>query len=556
MIQELPVAESVIREELRLIMRSDTFENSPVMRRFLKFIVIEALEGRSERVKSTTIAEAVFRRDPADAAGDGVVRTAAGRLRSALKTYYENEGAEADLIISLPKGRYVPVFIPREGLLAGDDAQDDEAEPPRKRRYAWPALALSVAAIGFFLLRLGPSWSVESPGLTIVVHSTDSSGPSGEAVASRLHDMIMSTLGQIDLAKIVAPAPDGAIASSTGFLGSFIPTEQVVLNLYTKVNRANSGKGDELYWRLVDPRRDTLMWSAREPLPESSAEDLDQVANLLAFKILGENGAVPVLMMRNHSEMVLRPICLHRSLVGWDVDENTFAERRKCLEERVAATPSDANAWAALSSLYTHRTDGLFSDAGQQLDEQTRLARVAADRAVQLHPYAYLPRVARMHVAWREGKIAAFDAQQKRLRQDYPGDMYLKLRIASRLAWLGRGAEALALFEEVERSGVEIGSRNADIALAYFLEGDYQKARERVELVISDKVYKTAVEGAILGKLGELESAAPVIEELRTLTADVGAELRRILAIRNCVPQVLAQIAAGLAAAGLELDRP
>ena len=415
------------------------------------------------------------------------------------------------------------------------------------------AVALAFVAIGFALFRLVPSWSSESPGLTIVVHSTEFSVPAGEAVASRLHDAIMSSLGQIDLAKIVAPASGGSVSSGRNLLDRVLPGEQVGLHLYTRVDRANSGNEDELYWRLVDPKRDTLLWSAREPLPDPSANDLDRVANLLAFKILGENGAVSVLMMRNHNEVFLRPICLHRSLAGWGVDENTFAERRKCLEERVAERPGDANAWAALSALFTHRGDDLFSDAAEQLDEHARLARMAADRAVLLHPYAYLPRLAKMHVAWREGKIAAFDAQQKRLRQDYPGDMYLKLRIASRMTWLGRGAEALELFDEVERSGADIGSRNADIALAHFLEGDYEKARERVELVIADKVYKTAVEGAILGKLGELDRAASIVAELRSLTPDVGAELRRILAIRNCAPPVLTAIGDGLAAAGLEL---
>jgi hypothetical protein len=94
-----------VREELNRILASPVFAKSPRMSRFLKFVVEETIEGRSERIKEYVIALEVFGKDEKyDSQTDSTVRTEASKLRSRLGRYYESEGRDDGVLISIPKG--------------------------------------------------------------------------------------------------------------------------------------------------------------------------------------------------------------------------------------------------------------------------------------------------------------------------------------------------------------------------------------------------------------------------------------------------------------------
>lgn len=87
------------------------FANSPRMSRFLRFVVEETAEGRGERIKEYVIALEVFdKSDQYDPQADSTVRTEASKLRSRLSRYYETEGRDDPVTISIPRGTYVPLF--------------------------------------------------------------------------------------------------------------------------------------------------------------------------------------------------------------------------------------------------------------------------------------------------------------------------------------------------------------------------------------------------------------------------------------------------------------
>jgi hypothetical protein len=104
-------AKELIEAELTHILPSPQITNSTVLSGFLKFIVKETLEGRSQELKEYTIGINVLKSDTDfNPQIDSIVRIHAGRLRRALNEYYYVEGKEAPLIISIPKGEYVPSF--------------------------------------------------------------------------------------------------------------------------------------------------------------------------------------------------------------------------------------------------------------------------------------------------------------------------------------------------------------------------------------------------------------------------------------------------------------
>src|SRR6516162_6487942 len=108
----MPVADSSpVRAQLGKILSSSVFVNSPRMSRFLRFVVETTLEGNGERIKEYVIAIEVFEKaEDYDPQADSTVRTEASKLRSRLARYYETEGREDPLVITIPKGSYAPQF--------------------------------------------------------------------------------------------------------------------------------------------------------------------------------------------------------------------------------------------------------------------------------------------------------------------------------------------------------------------------------------------------------------------------------------------------------------
>lgn len=100
-----------IFQELDLVLSSSYFSSSDRLKSFLSYIVNETLAGRSDRLKGYNIGIAVFDRDDDfDPQSDPAVRIVAGRLRSTLDRYYQDEGQNDPIRIRLPKGHNVPSF--------------------------------------------------------------------------------------------------------------------------------------------------------------------------------------------------------------------------------------------------------------------------------------------------------------------------------------------------------------------------------------------------------------------------------------------------------------
>lgn len=108
------------RQQLDRILASVTFRQVDRLKRFLSFIVTEALAGRADQLKEYVIGVQVFDKDGSfDPRADPIVRVQARRLRARLERYYREEGGADAVVIELPKGGYSPVFKTREAIPHG-----------------------------------------------------------------------------------------------------------------------------------------------------------------------------------------------------------------------------------------------------------------------------------------------------------------------------------------------------------------------------------------------------------------------------------------------------
>jgi tetratricopeptide (TPR) repeat protein len=123
-----PIAPELVISQLDAILASETFKNSSRLSRFLRYVVEQALEGNTG-LKERKIAVDVFDRDSDyDPRADPVVRVEARQLRFKLAEYYSKAGD--DILISLPKGGYAPIFERRLGVGAESSGNIVEHSAP------------------------------------------------------------------------------------------------------------------------------------------------------------------------------------------------------------------------------------------------------------------------------------------------------------------------------------------------------------------------------------------------------------------------------------------
>jgi len=96
---------------VRRLLDSETFRRSPRSRDFLAYVCAETLAGRAEKLHERVVARRALHKGPDfDGRSDTSVRVQAHRVRSALRSYYADEGANDSIVVSLPRGSYVPDF--------------------------------------------------------------------------------------------------------------------------------------------------------------------------------------------------------------------------------------------------------------------------------------------------------------------------------------------------------------------------------------------------------------------------------------------------------------
>jgi hypothetical protein len=142
------------------IVASKSFAKSAFLSKFLLYICDRALTGKTDQISENQIGVHVFLRRPGYNPGeDNIVRNYARQLRQRLDHYFEEEGKFEELRISIPLGKYIPVFSPNRlpepiptlqtvellpslPATAGDELSPAPALPRNRTAYLRALLAL------------------------------------------------------------------------------------------------------------------------------------------------------------------------------------------------------------------------------------------------------------------------------------------------------------------------------------------------------------------------------------------------------------------------------
>ncbi|GAB4361178.1 MAG: hypothetical protein Kow00114_15470 [Kiloniellaceae bacterium] len=407
------------------------------LRPLLRYLVVEELEGRGDRLKAYSIATDVFGRgDDFDPNTDSIVRVEVHRLRQALDHYYATQGASEPLQIHVPKGSYRPVIkaAPAAGP-GGRPAAGPRAAP--LARPAWIAAALAlllIAGAGGWLALDGPHVSPLSDAgaepliaLEVLPFSSASDGAPLDQLAVSMTDAVIEGLSKVRALTVVVRDPgfglagaadDGSGGAGIGYVvrGSvqgFGGTTRVVVQLiearsgkllWAQAYRASDADGgvtiEATAATLVSELRPQVFDAAKQALEAADADSLS--AWELYLQATWVPGAATGSLAWEQERVALaeRALALRpyfgqahavlaeklAYLASVDPPSDTAALRRKAVfhaQQALELAPQDADVLFNVSQYYWHI--GRLQQAADtnrralELDPNHALARMLAD---------------------------------------------------------------------------------------------------------------------------------------------------------------------------------
>ncbi|RDI59761.1 tetratricopeptide repeat protein [Microvirga subterranea] len=578
--QSPPAAEDV-RAQLEILLASPDLDASARARRFLRYVVEETLAGRAERIKAYAIGTEVFERNADfDAQGDPVVRIEAGRLRRALERYYLSGGTLDPVVITIPKGGYVPHFAWRVPPV--EEAHPVPAapaavspgppiDPPLRRRTPWlvavPVAIAFLALLGGMLLwgpwRDGASRTPQAAaafppgGPTLVVMPFEALGePSAKIYADGVTEEVLSQFARFKEISVLGRETSRSIPP--GADAARIRRDLGVRYMLEGSVRA-AAQRLRITGRLLDAQTGVVLWS------QTNDEDLqvrdlftiqDDVARKVVTAVAQPYG---IIQRADGTRTGSRPpddleayAC---TLRFYDyraaLSEENHAANRACLERAVALHPDYATAWAMLSVLYLDEDRfGFNPRAGSSTPIQRSLD--AARRAIRLDPENVRALQALMMALFFDQKPTEALEVGERAVELNPNDTELLGAFGTCLSQAGAWQRGSELIEQaLARNPGHSGYYSGVLAVYAYMQHDYARAETLIRQAALEKfpLYHF-VAAVIYAQLGKASEAAEARDQFLRMRPTIFEHWDDEMAKRNYRPEDAAHYAEGARKAG------
>jgi hypothetical protein len=202
-----PTAQHAEAERAELERAVEALARWPRLSHLLRYMGEKLLSGEPDQINEYNIATEVLGRSKTvfNAAEDAIARVETYRLRKRLAAFYETEGRDHPIQITLPAGSYVPVFAHKPGRIPlpaspqhasavsatafGPEPQNQAERPflglTRHWKYSIGGACLALASLGAYLyFHLGASRIWSAPGSSQTPAGVSVPGPSLESSAA------------------------------------------------------------------------------------------------------------------------------------------------------------------------------------------------------------------------------------------------------------------------------------------------------------------------------------------------------------------------------------
>jgi adenylate cyclase len=554
---------TAIRKTIERIVDSPDFEASERAARFLRYVVEETLQGRSDQIKAFSIGVDVFGRDESfDPQYDPAVRIEAARLRRALEHYYLLSGKNDPILIDIPKGSYVPTFAKKD---------TDGAAAPKHRmrsiRNRWwllaPLVLVLILTAGWVQFR-HLVWNTDArsvqlgPKILVLPFADLGNDDTSALYAAAITDELVGALAHFNEVAVFGVQTSRAVGGDD------------IANLREKLQAdyvlEGSARTDDqtarVSARLIDTTSGAVRWSNIYEYRLSASELFRipvETAAAVAGTVAQPNG---ILFNEANVSRLKKPpgdleayFCTLKYYVYSDTPTPAaHAVVRDCLEKTVAQFPGYATAWALLAYTVIDELRHRYNPR----PEAAARALHAAREAIAIDPENARAHQAMATAHFYSGNAAeAFDAAERALALN-PNDSDL----------LGQLGQIFGLAGQEERARELLGKAlilnpgQADfnqlvLALVCYTQHDYVCAKTAIEKSEARQVPTYyGVAAMTYAQLGLDEKARASLADFNRIAPDFVPNLWAELSNRNIPFDNQLHIAEGLEKAGAKVPLP
>jgi len=394
------------REALGRIHAAGVLTASPKLEAFLRYVVVEEVEGRGDGINAYSIAvNALDRPASFDPQSDPVVRVFAGRLRSALAEYYNGPGKADTVRIAIPKGSYRPEFTRLPGTRATAVSDTQAAPEAAISKVAHPSVT-TFAMVAILIVAAGTIAYFLSPWRGERVASLDRSTDIANAEISFPIIEILPFDGGVDpdMRGLLEGIRQQLVLDLSQFRSVRVRNMPVAEGHDTTVKKSDfrvtgrftsSGSADLLEISVQETAGGSNLWKETLTIPRNDAEYQELLlttVRAIAPRLASTSGIVQNdtvgRLEKRRAELGNAQTSEYECIVKfYDLARRYSADRdksvRRCLGELTARGSRDSMVWAVWAlTRYLDWVRHENGDPAQILSESLNAGR----RAVELDP--------------------------------------------------------------------------------------------------------------------------------------------------------------------------
>jgi adenylate cyclase len=549
-----------IEDALERILGSPDFISSDRKSQFLSYIVDETLSGRAARIKGYDIALAVFDRDANfDAQSDPLVRVEAGRLRHSLEHYYLTTGQLDPVRISIPKGRYVPLFSFADSVAAAVEppAPDPEIEARREARGVserrWRAVAWLAAFTGFTLAVISTVYPLRSqdpdaprpsaivlPGPSLLVQRFANLGSDAadEHLSSAILEELAGALARFKTIRVFSVA-DRESTSGTASTRATQPRQYDYV-VRGSIRRQNGTLRVAVY--LEDGQTGHRLWTEVVENAAPATESLAAQKRIAASIAATLGNPYDVLFTQEAKRLPLSAAtkpeiyaCALQFYAYWEhLRRSEHRAIRDCHESASRTTPLYADIWVNLAFLYVDEHRFGYNPC-DDCSPPLRRAAEAARRAITLEPDNARAHLAMAIVHWFRLDFPAFNEEAEQALSLNENDRLIAAELGLRFTLRGDWGRALPLLEQsVGRAPFKPRLYRIAYALRALEMEDDALAREEMRRVeLTDHPISCLIDAVLLARGGHTAEALAAWRSFTQKVPSAAVDLRSWLLSRG-----------------------
>ena len=522
-----------IEFQLDLIANSSGFVTSSQMRNFLCYIVHKKISGEELLLKQYTIAvEALGQSEDFDPESNPLVRIEAGRLRKKLDYYYQNEGCYDPCRISVPKGKYIPLFEKNEK--ASEENPNEVVTPQEWKQSCGPRLLISC-------------------------FSDKTQGKKSNKLLYYIADNLTKVMSHFLFFRLISAIPHADKETSNTVITSYRKNKKAEYILTVYVHYLKD-RDYQLICQLIEAETQEIIWSDGYSI---NVDEVDSIQAHICYEISIAavdfmQGAMQLHWARkqllNNKDSLddrYKVLVYYRYHID-NLNRKSFAEAVEVCLAAIKNNPNDVIAHLVFCEYCRQAYVYGFGVIDNPLEKGFKSGQLAVRLNPNSHEAHYVLGQIWFHLGNTKLCMLAFE-QSRRLSQHNP---QITFGTGFHLFFMERWDEAMRLINSV----IESESAHPDWYhmlpfLNYYRLGEYDQSLLSAMQIVSPGVFWGPLARAVAyGQLGRVSEAKVELEELKTRYPDFVKTGKVMLERYLGSPELFQKICDGLKKAGLVFE--